>query len=79
MAGNAWEWVNDRYQYDYYNMHPVDGWPADPQGPTGPLSYRVMRGSSWSNYYESSLRTARRFGYPPAGRNGGIGFRCARD
>ena len=45
MLGNAWEWVADRYQEDYYADSPVQ----DPKGPqTG--SMRVRRGGSWHTW-----------------------------
>ena len=78
MAGNVYEWVNDRYGSDYYDAYPVDGWPTDPQGPaSGP--YRVVRGGGW---YEGSgvrLRTALRNYYDLGDRGIGLGFRCARN
>lgn len=58
MAGNAWEWVSDYYQQDYYASSPS----VDPQGPaTG--SYHVIRGGSWDgveNYVRVSYRQHQR-------------------
>ncbi|MBN1125838.1 MAG: formylglycine-generating enzyme family protein [Sedimentisphaerales bacterium] len=69
MAGNVWEWCNDRYA----NYSP------DAQtNPTGEATGtdRVLRGGAWnSNAYES--RTAHRYGLEPEGRIGMAGFRVA--
>ena len=44
MSGNVWEWVNDRYDSDYYGESPRD----NPSGSTLD-SYRVFRGGGWYN------------------------------
>lgn len=45
MVGNAWEWVSDRHEDDYYAKSPVN----DPQGPeTGVV--RTRRGGSWHTW-----------------------------
>src|SRR5437016_9144967 len=41
MHGNAWEWVQDRYDTAYYAASPAD----DPKGPATGV-YRVLRGGS---------------------------------
>ncbi|MBI3794369.1 MAG: formylglycine-generating enzyme family protein [Nitrospinae bacterium] len=72
MAGNAFEWVADWYDADYYRQSPVD----NPQGPaTG--TFRGLRGGSWignANFIRSSYRgndsQANRLNY--------FGFRCAQ-
>lgn len=46
MLGNAWEWVSDRYDEDYYAHSPVQ----DPQGPQVSGSMRVRRGGSWHTW-----------------------------
>lgn len=54
MHGNAWEWVADWYDDDYYARSPVD----DPLGPASG-KVRVRRGGSWhtwSFYARSSYR-----------------------
>ena len=71
MAGNVAEWVNDRYEPDYY-LH-------SPQlNPTGPINgyYRVYRGGSWEGEYPR-LRTTRRGWTGGDTQEGYIGFRCA--
>jgi formylglycine-generating enzyme required for sulfatase activity len=73
MAGNAWEWVADRYEATYYQS----GETLNPQGPfTGPL--RVLRGGSWNNE-APILRTSNRSAYIPSGKRSDFGFRCARN
>lgn len=70
MAGNAWEWVNDWWQEDYYSNTPY----SNPPGPTSGSS-KVVRGGNW--YYRwYSLRVANRSNSGPGGRNGHVGFRC---
>jgi len=44
MAGNVWEWCNDRWQADYYNTSPY----YNPPGPASG-SYRVIRGGRWDS------------------------------
>ncbi|MEE9274458.1 MAG: SUMF1/EgtB/PvdO family nonheme iron enzyme [bacterium] len=72
MAGNVAEWVSDYYDPAYYAVAPA----RNPKGPArGGL--RSARGGYWSQPPEVA-RTDRRFSGPPAGRHGGVGFRCAR-
>jgi len=71
MAGNVWEWVNDRYGFDYYSESPD-------QNPAGPSSgeTRVMRGGSWFDQ-DPIVRAANR-GYQPFDLSlHNLGFRCA--
>jgi formylglycine-generating enzyme required for sulfatase activity len=72
MAGNASQWVQDRY-HDSYDGAPGDGsaW----ESPAGPL--RVVRGSSWRGF-AFLLRAAGRGHGPPADRYAGLGLRVAR-
>ncbi|MDM4766217.1 formylglycine-generating enzyme family protein [Pelomonas sp. SE-A7] len=54
MHGNAWEWVSDWHDDDYYKVSPVD----DPQGPADG-GVKVRRGGSWHTwafYARSSYR-----------------------
>ncbi len=73
MAGNAWEWVSDWYQSDYYSSQ------ASWSNPTGPASgsYRVLRSGSWTNPWDD-LRVSGRGGFGPIYWDNHFGFRCAR-
>jgi formylglycine-generating enzyme required for sulfatase activity len=76
MAGNAWEWVADWYQKDYYSKGPV----KNPKGPDAGTNH-VLRGGSWS-YLAYDLRVSSRIAYGPAYQGNfdyGFGFRCAGD
>ena len=69
MHGNMWEWVQDRYDEDYYAESPV----MDPEGPdTG--NARVRRGGIYNNRAEG-VRSARREGSNPASDDVSFGFR----
>jgi serine/threonine-protein kinase len=73
MLGNAWEYVNDRYDENYYKHSPLQ----DPPGPTS-SQQRVLRGGSWAQEQSASRVSDREEGldaYP--GEVGG--FRCAMD
>jgi formylglycine-generating enzyme required for sulfatase activity len=73
MAGNAWEWVNDWYDENYYRASPL----SNPLGPyTG--KDKVSRSSAWI-FYDFDVRVTDRYGNYPKTTNNVIGFRCARD
>ena len=72
MAGNVLEWVNDRWQADYYSVSPYD----NPTGPTNGSSV-VFRGGGWGTG-GIELRSAYRNCNDPAARYW-FGIRCASD
>jgi formylglycine-generating enzyme required for sulfatase activity len=70
MLGNAWQWVNDSYDQNYYQGSPSQ----DPQGPSGGGA-RVLRGGSW----DSNPKNVRVSGHDrdsPDLRYVSYGFRC---
>jgi formylglycine-generating enzyme required for sulfatase activity len=73
MAGNVWEWVNDRYGDTYYQSS------TSLNNPLGPESgqYRVKRGGAW-NYNYDFVRLSSRFKNYQSEADFSIGFRCAR-
>jgi iron(II)-dependent oxidoreductase len=72
MAGNAAEWVQDWFGFDYYPVMPE-------RNPPGPATgrYKGVRGGSWKSH-PSMLRAATRNGATPDQRAATIGFRCAQ-
>ena len=70
MVGNAWEWVADWYEEDYYSHSPD-------RNPTGPDSgeYRVIRGHSWTARRPYGRCAFRRLSRPELGYEN-LGFRC---
>lgn len=74
LAGNAAEWVQDRYATQYPDADQVD-----PQGPDAAQATgaRVVRGGSYDSPM-AWLRGAARGAYLPNERRPSIGFRCAR-
>ncbi len=72
MAGNVWQWVQDKYQ-DSYKDAPVDGSAFEAAG-----SNRVLRGGSFNYRDASYLRADRRDYSDPGYRYDIIGFRLVR-
>ena len=73
MAGNAFEWVADWYQVDYYKVTPS----RNPKGPDSE-GFKVMRGGGWPELSDE-VRSAFRFGGPPDSTDSRTGFRIAKD
>ena len=76
MHGNAWEWVADWHEDDYYARSPL----TDPQGPEKPAEggVRVRRGGSWHTwpfYARSSYRNWN----DPSTRYTLVGIRLVRE
>ena len=71
MAGNGWEWVQDRYNETYYGSSPA----SNPLGPDSG-DYRVQRGGSWI-IDEHYIRAAARYWAYPLSAYNYVGFRCA--
>ena len=73
VAGNAWDWVFDFYDADYYYDSP----PRNPRGP-GKGTTRIRRGGGWARS-ALSMRCACRSSMPPDCRDPRMGFRVVID
>jgi formylglycine-generating enzyme len=76
MAGNVWEWVEDRFSDTYYARSPKN----DPRGP-GSGGERVIRGGSFlcAENFCTGYRAAARNKNTPDSATNHMGFRCAQD
>lgn len=74
MSGNAMEWTNDWYQYEYY------GRSTDFTNPLGPVTgeFKVARGGSWTHNKNELRNSNRELFFNPESRNVNLGFRCVR-
>ncbi len=74
VAGNVYEWTSTKYAS--YPYDPDDG-RENPPASEGECC-RVLRGGSWRNLTHYLRCANRYYGGDPYGRNGTLGFRCAR-
>jgi formylglycine-generating enzyme required for sulfatase activity len=71
MAGNAWEFVYDWYDRDYYKVSPSE----NPTGPDRDTGWKSERGGAW--FYEASLMSSIwRNHAKPTWHFDYVGFRC---
>ena len=69
MAGNVWQWCEERYDPDAYTRY-LNGGPP----PAAPLPLTILRGGSW-NCSARGCRTSAREGFPPDLCGFSLGFR----
>ena len=88
MAGNVWEWCQDKYDYKAYEKEQQKGTTQNPKGPgkyndpREPLSLKhVMRGGSFlcNDSYCSGYRVSRRMSSSKDSSFNHTGFRCVKD
>jgi serine/threonine protein kinase len=77
MAGNAWEWVYDGYDENYYASSPKE----NPTGPSNALE-RVLRGGGYTQIKPDGApeyTTTFRLASSPETEDPDFGFRCVKD
>ena len=88
MAGNVWEWCQDKYDYKAYEKEQQKGTTQNPKGPgkyndpREPLSLKhVMRGGSFlcNDSYCGGYRVSRRMSSSKDSSFNHTGFRCVKD
>ncbi|GEM_PF-5415612 len=77
MHGNVWEWTNDWYESNYYDISPRN----NPQGAKSG-EWHLLRGCTWSDSSDDCRATNRQHPLPswlaPDNPNYGFGFRLAQ-
>ena len=74
MTGNVWEWCNDLFDSNYYNISPYD----NPEGPASGWG-GVLRGGGWNSNADNCRVAKRNFRGNLKTRTFYLGFRIVRD